>query len=78
MSKLPQVSGKETIKALAKIGFSVVHQRGSHVKLSRTINKQNQTVIIPLQKIIKKGTLRNGILKPINLSVEDFTKLLKK
>lgn len=78
MSKLPQVSGRETIKALTKIGFNVVSQKGSHVKLYRTVNNQKHTVIVPMQKIIKKGTLRNGILSAINLSVEDFVKLLKK
>lgn len=77
MSKLPQVSGKETIRALEKIGFQVVHQKGSHVKLARTIISRKQVIIVPWQKVIKKGTLRNGILKPINLSVEDFIKLLK-
>lgn len=77
MSKLPQVSGKDTIKALQKIGFVIIHQRGSHVKLSRIIGNQKQTIIIPLQKTLKRGTLRNGILKPINLSVEEFVKLLK-
>jgi len=35
MPKLPQVSGKETIKALQKIGFTVAGQKGSHVKLVR-------------------------------------------
>lgn len=78
MPKLPQVSGKETIKALQKIEFNIIHQRGSHVKLARIANDQKHTVIVPLQKVIKKGTLRNGILKPINLSVDDFVKLLKK
>jgi len=78
MSKLPQVSGKEAIKALQKIGFKTIQQRGSHVKLTKVINNQKQTVIVPQHKIIKKGTLRNGILKPINLSVDDFVKLLKK
>jgi len=78
MPKLPQVSGKDTVKALQKIGFTVVHQRGRHIKLSRTSNDQKQTVIVPLQKVIKKGTLRNGILKPINLSTGDFIKLLRK
>lgn len=77
MPKLPQVSGKDTIKALIKIGFVVIHQRGSHVKLSRIVADNKQTVIIPLQKIIKKGTLRNGILNHINLSVDEFVKLLK-
>ncbi len=78
MSRLPQVSGKETIKALQGIGFSISSQKGSHVKLVRIKNKHKQTVIVPIHKIIKKGTLRNGILKPINLSVEEFTKLLRK
>ena len=77
MGKLPQVSGKNTIKALKKIGFIIVHQKGSHVKLIRSLGSQKQTVIVPLQKTIKKGTLRNGILKPISLSVDDFIKLLK-
>ena len=78
MSKLPQVSGKETIQALRKIGFEVVSQKGSHVKLSRTISSQKQIVIVPNHKIIKSGTLRNGILKPITLSIDEFTRLLKK
>jgi predicted RNA binding protein YcfA (HicA-like mRNA interferase family) len=77
MSKLPQVSGKDTVKALEKLGFEVVQQRGSHIKLARTISLQKQIVIVPQHKVIKKGTLRNGILKPINLSVEDFINLLR-
>lgn len=76
MPKLPQVSGKETVKALQKVGFQFISQEGSHVKLARVSKMGKQTVIIPMHKIIKKGTLRNGILKPINLSVEDFLKLL--
>lgn len=78
MVKLPQVSGKETIKALRRIGFVFVHQKGSHVKLSRTLRNQKQSVIIPVHKILKPGTLRNGILKPINLSIEEFVELLRK
>ncbi len=77
MSKLPQVSGKETIKALEKIGFEKIKQEGSHVKLIRRINNQKQLVIVPMHRNIKAGTLRNGILKPINLSVNDFVKLLR-
>lgn len=78
MPKLPQVSGKDTIKVLQKIGFTIAHQKGSHVKLIRNIRSQKQTIIVPLHKMLKKGTLRNGILGAINLSVEDFVKLLKK
>jgi predicted RNA binding protein YcfA (HicA-like mRNA interferase family) len=78
MSKLPHVSGTDTIKALKKIGFEQIQQRGSHVKLVRILSDQRQMVIVPLHKVIKKGTLRNGILRPINLSVDAFVQLLKK
>ncbi len=78
MSKLPQISGKNVVKILQKIGFTIISQRGSHVKLVRKNNDQRQTVIVPMHKIIKKGTLRNGILKPINLTVDQFVDLLKK
>jgi predicted RNA binding protein YcfA (HicA-like mRNA interferase family) len=78
MSKLPQVSGKDTIKVLQKIGFKMLSQKGSHVKMVRRMDDQHQTVIIPMHKIIKRGTLRNGILKPINLTVDQFVKLLRK
>lgn len=77
MSKLPQVSGKETIRALEKIGFVIVSQKGSHIKLQRRLPRQIQTIIVPNHKVLKKGTLRNGILKPIPLSLEEFLKLLK-
>lgn len=79
MPKLPQVSGKDVVKALQKHGFSIVSQRGSHIKLKKTVDSSlSYTVIVPDHKIIKKGTLRSGILKPINLTVEEFQKLLKK
>lgn len=79
MPKLPQVSGSDVVKALRKYGFSVVSQRGSHIKLKKVVNPGlHYTVTVPNHRIIKKGTLRNGILKPVNLTVEQFMKLIKK
>jgi predicted RNA binding protein YcfA (HicA-like mRNA interferase family) len=78
MPKLPQVSGKQTVKALRKIGFVKISQKGSHIKLEKTEADRNITITIPNHKVLKKGTLRNGILKAIPLSVEEFSKLLKK
>jgi predicted RNA binding protein YcfA (HicA-like mRNA interferase family) len=37
MPKLPRVSVAEVIRALGKLGFEQVRQRGSHVVLRRTI-----------------------------------------
>lgn len=76
MSNIPQISGKEVIKALEKIGFIVARQKGSHIRLVRMIEGHRQLLTIPNHKIIRKGTLLNGILKPINLSLEEFKKLL--
>lgn len=78
MPKLPQVSARQVVKVLNKIGFKKVSQKGSHLKFQRKKANFIETVIVPNHKVIKKGTLRNGILKPINLSVKDFLKLLKK
>ncbi len=78
MPKLPVISAQVLIKVLIKIGFSTVSQRGSHIKLRRLVGSKVQMVIVPNHKILKPGTLRNGILKAINLSVDELNKLLKK
>lgn len=77
MADVPQISGKKLIKALNKIGFEVIRQKGSHIRVSRIVNNQKQLLTIPNHKIIRKGTLISGILKPIGLSVDELRKLLK-
>lgn len=77
MPKLPIISAKELIKILLKIGFTKISQSGSHIKLRRRIGSKIQTVIVPNHKILKPGTLRNGILKTIDLSVDELIKLRK-
>jgi len=72
MPKIPVISSKQAIKAFTKLGFSVVSQKGSHIKMK---NEKGKTVIIPNHKQIKKGTLKKGILNPLNISVENFIKL---
>ena len=54
MSGLPQLSGQEVARALAKAGFAEVSQRGSHRKLR---DRDGHTVIVPMQKVVAKGTL---------------------
>lgn len=76
MSNVPQISGKGVIKALEKNGFVVSRQKGSHIRLVRIQGGVKQLVTVPNHKTIRKGTLLNGILKPINLSLEEFKKLL--
>ncbi len=63
-SGLPQISGKELVKILTKNGFTVISQKGSHVKLRKISPDEVQPIvlIVPLHKALKRGTL-SGILK---------------
>ncbi|MDW7730118.1 MAG: type II toxin-antitoxin system HicA family toxin [Bacillota bacterium] len=73
MPKLPVVSGRETIRALEKIGFDVTRQRGSHVVL----RKGSQGCVVPDHKELKTGTLA-GILKQAGVSNDVFLDALNK
>lgn len=69
MPKLKNLSGKDVIKILASLGFSVAAQKGSHVKMKRVIeNNFSQSLTIPKHKELDKGTIKaiyNQILKYI-------------
>ena len=73
MSKLPQVSGAEVVRALAKAGFTLRRQHGSHMILRRD-DPFAQTVV-PNHRQIDRGTLR-AILRQTGLSVDEFHELL--
>jgi predicted RNA binding protein YcfA (HicA-like mRNA interferase family) len=73
MNKLPVLSGGEIIKALCKIGFNIVGQKGSHVKLKK-VNEKELIVIVPKHKEVKKGVLLS-ILKQAEMNREEFMKL---
>lgn len=71
MPKLPVVSGKECRKALGRLGFEEVRQRGSHVVMKR----DEAGCVVPMHAEIKSGTL-SGILKQAGVSVEEFIEAL--
>jgi predicted RNA binding protein YcfA (HicA-like mRNA interferase family) len=63
-TKLPRnVSGKDLVKALRTLGYEVVGQNGSHIKVTTERNGQHH-VAIPNHNPIKIGTL-NGILQEV-------------
>lgn len=67
------VSGKELVRFLAKKGFQVYSQKGSHVKLIST--ERNTKTIVPLHKEISIGTMR-AIIKQAQLTEKETSKLL--
>ncbi len=59
MPKLRRLSGDEVIAILARFGFQIHAQRGSHVKLRRvTTAGEHQTLTIPRHRELDRGTLR--------------------
>ncbi len=56
MPKPRRLSGKDVIKILGLFGFVTVSQRGSHVKLKRTVSGESQTLTIPLHRELDTGT----------------------
>jgi predicted RNA binding protein YcfA (HicA-like mRNA interferase family) len=66
-------AGKEVVKALRRIGFIVDHQRGSHIFM-HNLNK-NISIIVPLHKELRKGTL-NNILKKAGLTLKELKELI--
>ena len=73
MSRLPQVSGSDVIRALQKAGFVTRRQHGSHIILRR--DEPFAQTVVPNHRQIDRGTLR-AILRQTDLSVDEFTKLL--
>lgn len=64
---LPIISGAEAIRALQRLGFVVVRQRGSHIVLRRG----SQGCVVPNHREMKIGTL-SGVLKQAGVSVDEF------
>jgi predicted RNA binding protein YcfA (HicA-like mRNA interferase family) len=71
MPKLPRISGAEAIRALERLGFTQVRQRGSHVVLKRIGREKATGCVVPLHDELAIGTLR-GILKQAGITTEEF------
>ena len=72
MSRLPRISGRECVRTLAKVGFYIKRQHGSHMILRR--DDPFAQVVVPDHKELDKGTLRS-IIKQAELDVNRFIRL---
>jgi predicted RNA binding protein YcfA (HicA-like mRNA interferase family) len=75
MQKLPRLSGKEVIRALSKIGFEAVRQKGSHVIMKNKTSEKEITTVVPNHKEVDRGTLLE-IIRQARLTRESFMELL--
>jgi len=71
MARLPRVSGAEAIRALQRLGFQQIRQKGSHVVMRRG----EKGCVVPLHAELKIGTLA-GLLRQAGVSPEEFIGML--
>lgn len=75
MARLPVLSGREVVRALARVGFVQVSQKGSHVRLKGVRGERMCVVIVPMSHAIPPGTLLS-ILRQAAMTREDLRRLL--
>ena len=72
-SQLPRISGREAIGSLERLGFRIDRQNGSHVFLERVrAVDQIDRCSVPRHDELALGTLAAGILRPANVTLEEF------
>lgn len=71
MPKLRRTSGAATVRALERLGFRQVRQRGSHIVLKKQTPQGEIGCVVPLHDSLAVGTLR-GILKQARVTPDEF------
>jgi predicted RNA binding protein YcfA (HicA-like mRNA interferase family) len=73
--KLPVISGRQAARAFERIGYEVVRQRGSHIRLRDDQNPKHLPLTIPDHRELKPGLLRQ-LLRDADLTIDEFLELL--
>lgn len=76
MPKLPVIKASKLLRVLLKAGFIKHHQEGSHIQLRHPDGRRTTIPFHPSREI-RRGTLK-AIIDDLEISVEEFIKLLKR
>ena len=71
MPRLPRLSGRELVRALERLGFVAIRQKGSHAVLRR----EQATCVVPLHNELRLGTL-SGILHQAGVTATELIEAL--
>ena len=75
MSQFSQILPKDLLKALIKLGFLELHQKGSHMRL---IHPDGRKITLAIHsKSLPKGTF-GAILRQAKISRKEIKEVLKK
>jgi predicted RNA binding protein YcfA (HicA-like mRNA interferase family) len=66
MPRLPQISGRSLIRLLVSLGYEVVRQKGSHVRVRKRNDLGEHNLTVPDHDVLAKGTL-NDLLTRVSL-----------
>jgi predicted RNA binding protein YcfA (HicA-like mRNA interferase family) len=73
--KVPSLPYNKIIRALQRDGWTVVRQRGSHIRLQKRSGDELLKITVPAHRPVKRSTLSH-ILKQARLDVDQFLELL--
>jgi len=84
VSRLMPVNYDKVIKALTKLGYIVIHQKGSHIVMQLADKRKYASIfrgrnpeimiMIPAHRPIGKGMVRT-IMREAGISVDEFNRL---
>ena len=74
---LPVLRGKELITFLETIGFSIIRQKGSHVRM-KSDDGRYTTIPVHSGEDIPKGLLRKIIREDLEMTLEEFAGVYEK
>ena len=75
MSRLPDLSYVHIVRALQRDGWTVVRQRGSHIRLQKRVGDELLKITVPAHRPVKRTTLAH-ILKQARVDLDRFLELL--
>ncbi|HEX3998489.1 MAG TPA: type II toxin-antitoxin system HicA family toxin [Pirellulales bacterium] len=71
MPKMPAANYDRVVAVLERLGFVVVRQRGSHIRMEKALPDETLKITVPAHRPIKRSTLSH-ILKQAAVSLDDF------
>ena len=71
MPKVPSENYDRIVAAFQRLGFAVVRQRGSHIRLERQGVDRTTRITVPAHRPVKRSTLSH-ILKQAEVKLDDF------
>jgi len=75
VSKVPSENYDRIIHCLERLGFRVVRQRGSHIRLEKSLPDGTLKITVPAHRPVKRSTL-SRILKQAEVALDEFLKVL--